>query len=224
MIGSVTTIKHRRNETYFGILVVWLSAISIVSPYMHSLTLSEGKCMPQWDSVQSFTYYAVYTNLSCFVPALIMVIVYTTSIYKLLQGGIPGDNNRVLNEKRRAQYKRITKMFGTIALMYFLLTTPNMVVHFASSYYGTFHLTTYKQHMKLLVSLTYIFYTLSHCNCAVNPFIYAKMYTNVMKSVSRANTYFTRTVHIVRRQTTRNPILLRRRKAECIRFVAESKT
>jgi len=190
VIASVRTIEQNQGRSLLGVFSTWLMAVIVVSPYMYSLEINNGQCaQSKWSKYGSFIYYAVYTNLSCFIPASIMVIVYAKSVYILLRREIPADNKNI-KDKRRLQYKRIVQMFGTIVVLYFLLTTPNMVMSLASSYYGTFSLTSYMDHMELMMSLTYVFFTLSHFNCCVNPFIYAKMHTNIRTSFTRLNTYF----------------------------------
>lgn len=138
----------------------------------------------KWRAIQTFTYYSVYTGVSCFLPVVLLIVIYTTAIYKLSQKDVPGDDKR-LQEKRRKQYKAITIMFGCIAILFFVLTTPYMVLQFLFSYYGTFDQNTYFENYEFFSSLHYAFYTLSQFNSTGNPFIYAKMQNKVKRTMTK---------------------------------------
>lgn len=165
-------------------LVMWLIALCIVFPYTSSLSTRDGVCHNwAWTPVQLFTYYAIYVNLSSFIPALLLILVYSTSIYVLSRKEIPGSEDKKFSARRRNEFVRIMKMFACVAVIFFMLTTPYMIVHFVTSYYGTFDLTAYCRNSRVFTALQYGFYTLSHFNACVNPFIYAKMHTSMKRHV-----------------------------------------
>ena len=168
------------------ILVIWIIAVGIVSPYMNTLSVKRGICHTwDWTRIQVFIYYAVYINLCSFIPAIVIICIYTKSIYLLARKEIPGSEDKTLSAKRKKEFLKIMQMFSCIAIVFFMLTMPYMVVHFISSYYGTFDVMTFCENSKLLMSLQYGFYTLAHFNCCVNPFIYANMHRNMKRTLMK---------------------------------------
>ena len=87
-------------------------------------------------------------------------------------------------------------MFGVISVVFFTLTTPNMAMSFVVSYYGTFDGEAFHRVIGTLQPIQYALYTMSHFNCCVNPFIYARM----QRSLKR---YFTSGVIMFRMVTGR---------------------
>lgn len=185
VIGSIKTIHHSPKRSVFINLIIWMLALAVVSPYMHAQEVRFGSCWAyKWEPIHTFIYYSVYIGLSCFVPVVLLIGIYSAAIYMLSQKEVPGEDTR-LHERRKKQYKGLTIMFGSIVLLFFVLTTPYMVFQFIVSYYGTFDLTYYFGHHELFMSLHYAFYTISHFNCCGNPFIYAKMHKNLRRSLTK---------------------------------------
>lgn len=172
---------NTRKMVRYEILAVWLFAFTTVSPYMDALSVRNGICHSwKWSPRQLFLYYAFYINLGCFLPAFILTNVYAKSIYLLSH-----NEHQTVNERRKKQFKRITAMFTCIIVLFFLLTIPYMIVHFISSYYGTYDITRYCNNSQLLTSLTYGFYTVAHMNYCINPFVYVTMHPRIKKSLNK---------------------------------------
>lgn len=144
---------------------------------MDSLHVKNNVCYTwKWTPYDNFLYHAFYVNLCSFVPLVLMIIIYTKSIYCLSRV-----DNRNDRRRRNSHIKRITKMFACIVSVFFVLTVPYMVVHFITSYYGTYEIMTYCRNIELYTSLTYAFYTLFNFNACANPFIYAIMHPSVKR-------------------------------------------
>lgn len=172
-------------------ILSWIISFAIVSPFTSTLTVIDNQCRNEWSEPSIFAYYAVYCNLSCFVPAVTMLIMYTISHHFLRQHVVPG-NNVTLELKRRKQFSKLSKMFTIIVIVFFMLTMPSMIVHFVASYYGTFETDVYWNIVGFVQPLQYVTFTISHFNCIVNPFVYARMYTNLKATYTR----FVRTLKI----------------------------
>ena len=69
---------------YIKISLAWLASILVVTPYTSSLTMNHaGVCGTEWSTLQYYSYYMVYISLSCFVPALVLIVIQARLAYLL---------------------------------------------------------------------------------------------------------------------------------------------
>ena len=137
-----------------------------------------------WKSIHVYIYYMVYISLSCFLPAIILFIIYTTSACLLSAKVKSKSKTSIFTEKQR-HFKRLSKIVVLISLVFFMLTMPNAIYHFVFMYYGTFE-GIHDNQKKTYQALSYVCHTLSHCNSFINPFIYAGMQKTLKKMVRDA--------------------------------------
>ncbi|XP_057303400.1 C-C chemokine receptor type 1-like [Hydractinia symbiolongicarpus] len=189
VIRSARAIHISRKRCLIEISCAWIIAFFIVSPYMfvHKYNRQKETCYDDWDttdtrqdSIRRLIYFSVYECFACFIPAIIMVVVYLQSISKLRSHHIPG-NHACLERNRKHKNMQIIKMFGLIVFVFFTLTTPYMVSVFVVIYYMAYDKDFYTQHIELFFNLSYALFILAGFNCCVNPFIYAGMHQDVRK-------------------------------------------
>lgn len=189
VIRSSRAIHISRKRCLLEISCAWIIAFFIVSPYtfVHKYNRQKETCYDDWDttdtrrdSIHRLIYFSVYECFACFIPAIIMVVVYLQSISKLRSHHIPG-NHECLERNRKHKNMQIIKMFGLIVFVFFTLTTPYMVSVFVVIYYMAYDKDFYMQHIELFFNLSYALFILAGFNCCVNPFIYAGMHQDVRK-------------------------------------------
>lgn len=189
VIRSSRAIHISRKRCLLEISCAWIIAFFIVSPYtfVHKYNRLKETCYDDWDttdtrrdSIHRLIYFSVYECFACFIPAIIMVVVYLQSISKLRSHHIPG-NHECLERNRKHKNMQIIKMFGLIVFVFFTLTTPYMVSVFVVIYYMAYDKDFYMQHIELFFNLSYALFILAGFNCCVNPFIYAGMHQDVRK-------------------------------------------
>lgn len=173
------------------VLLLWLACILVVSPYIYVLRVIQGACFDDWNAHSKFTYYAFIQSLSCFIPMIIMVVVYTLSAREMKQKKVPGENDR-LHTRRRKRIQSMTQMFGVIVVIFFLMTTPYMVSSFVVAYYGTFNRQKYAENRDLLVNLQYATYTLMAFNACIDPLIYSVRYNDLRNGFKNTMSTITR--------------------------------
>lgn len=183
MIRSELTITCNIRRAVSESACTWLISILATVPYTYHLTYAFGTCYENWSAIASFTYFTVYISLTSFVPIFLMCLTYTISIVKLYRFDVPGDDKRYL-VKRIKQNRKIVKMFGSIVLLYFTITTPYMTSYLISSIYSIFAFHTYVRNLKVFYYTIMVTYTIASFNCCVNPFAYATMHNNMKKTVS----------------------------------------
>jgi len=183
---SKMVVGHQRSRRHslYVVVLLWLSAIIIVSPFTSVTKLVNGQCTYRCTQAYMFIYYAVYTTFTCFLPLCLIVAMRFLSDYVLQKRVIPGEG-KSMEIRRKQQYLGITKIFSVIAVLFFLLTGPGMVVSFVVSYYGTFKPEVYWKTIELAQPLHYFTYTLSHFNSCINPFIYAQIHRFAKKFLTK---------------------------------------
>lgn len=161
--------------------MVWFLSIAIVSPYMYVNRVTNGACYDHWTNLERFIYYAVLQCFSCFVPIMIMAVVYTLSTIAIKKKRIPGEYGR-LHVRRQKRVQKMTKMFGIIVVVFFVMTTPYLVSFFVAAYYGTFNEKKYLKNIHVLTNINYATYTLMAFNACIDPFIYSIRYKEMSKA------------------------------------------
>ncbi|XP_057303399.1 neuropeptides B/W receptor type 1-like [Hydractinia symbiolongicarpus] len=193
VIASTKTIRQSKTRSLIEIGGAWLLALCIVSPfaYKHTYVLKYDICYDAWHTTDGFLdrlrrliYYSVYEGFGCFIPMIIMGIVYTKSVIILNNRQVPG-NNKTLEVKRKKQNKRIIKMFGTIVFVFLALTTPYMINVIIVVYYQAYRMKKYLENTEFFFNLNYGLFTLSAFNSCINPFIYARMHHSMKKSFNK---------------------------------------
>ena len=124
-------------------------------------------------------YVTVLESASCFLPVLIMVVVYALSSIRINQHVMPGADKKA-ECQRILQNRNMTRMFSTVVLVFFLLVTPYSVYSLLKKYkvYRMKDFETY-------IYLTHFLHGVSTLNHCVNPFIYARMHRNMKTSFTK---------------------------------------
>ena len=131
-----------------------------------------------------FAYFATHQIITCFIPAITLTVVYGTSIYKLKKMKIPGENKRSFL-RRKQKNKSIMIMFGSIAAIFFVLTTPYTIAFTVIAIHANYNYPVYKSNRALYQRVIEGLYTLNACSAAVNPFVYAYMHKDIKRKMVR---------------------------------------
>lgn len=173
-----------------------------MSPYIHVSHINNDVCNAHWKkNSDKLIYFCILEGVSCVIPIFIMTVVYTISSRKLQKRKVPSDDKH-LSQKRKRQTHKITSMFRTIVVIFFLLTAPYMTCIFMTSWCLSYKLC--KDNREVLNYISYISYTLASFNSTVNPFIYARMHRGLNRRArKRLSDWKNKTLKRARASTTR---------------------
>lgn len=203
VIRNKQVIVRTMKRASFEVIFIFVLAIGMVMPYSYYLQISPQKstneiCEESWSQQEKFIYYAVMVTCTSFIPMMIMIFVYSISMLKLLRFEIPSCDNRRILAKRLKQNNKILKMFGTIVILFFCITTSHMIIHFIVSIYTSFHpekVYGYNRTFNYAMLISYAFNSFNHC---VNPFVY----TNKHPSLRKVRKRIFSTITMPRKQET----------------------
>lgn len=180
MIKSNVPIPQIRRRTVAEALSVWMLSALITIPRAFYFKLRDGHCYdPNFDL--RYGYYVLVEILLCVLPIVAMVVIYTASGCFIMRKNIPNGNTQLVAQ-RRAQYKRMARMFGVLVLIFIAFTAPYSIVKFVI-YYKKQYLTIVQIPVNdpVLIYLEHSFKVLLSIHYCINPYIYAKMHHSLSK-------------------------------------------
>ena len=160
----------------FFILATWIVAMTVLSPYTFALKLVEypGKlaCEIRWNEVfgesSSFANYALALYLVfCYLPIVLLVILYSIIVVKLKTQKVPGQQSVNAERQRAKRNRNVLKMAIAIVAGFVLCWVPWTVI--------TLVLLSALESDRTLPCDFYLYngigFFISLLSCAINPFI-----------------------------------------------------
>ena len=178
-------IRHSRqiNSTadvcnIIGIIQAWLVAGLLTSPYMYYMEDRDGQCWDWWDTkLQKFIWTVVLFTGWLVVPMLILLVVYPLSYRYLRKFTFRESKSDVKNSQSKSRLKRnrrIARIFSTIIIVFFILTTPYAIFYFIWMYLAHYDTVYFEKHLPTFLKCNYILYFIASLNSTINPYIYAQ--------------------------------------------------
>ena len=171
----------------FLILVTWIVAMAISSPYLfaHKLVEFHGRlvCLWYWKEESSSTesYYLSLFVVGVFSPLVVIAILYIIIFLKLKSQRSPGEQSANAGQQRQQRERNVLKMAIAIVLGFAVCWLPNAIGWFASvSWFASDVLSCGFQYF-MTVS-----YFMFQANCAINPcicFIFSRNYREGLKTL-----------------------------------------
>ncbi|XP_047138089.1 neuropeptide Y receptor type 1 [Hydra vulgaris] len=192
VLSRTTTVSHYRISAVWKIIVVWSIATASVAPYCNALNIdrNDNSCYDKWSSKEiKFAYYASHQIIASFLPGITLAIVYGISIYKLKRMKIPGENKRSFL-RRKQMNKSMMLMFGSIAVIFFILTLPYTIAFSIVAIQQIYNNPVYTSNKAVYQRIIEGLYALSACSAAVNPFVYAYMHKDIKRKMTRKASQF----------------------------------
>ena len=121
----------------FFILATWIVAMAVLSPGLFAFKLVEysGKlaCERRWNEAfresSSFAYYvlAIYVVV-CYVPTVLLVILYSIIVIKLKTQKLPGQQSNNAEQQRAKRNRNVLKMATAIVVGFVLCWVPWSII------------------------------------------------------------------------------------------------
>ena len=174
----------------FFILVTWISAMAVVSPYLLAFKIVENpgglQCAPQWNEAlgESFSvknYFLALFVVFLYIPIVMLTILYSIIVIKLKSRKIPGEQSAIAEQQRAKRNRNVLKMAIAIVLGFALSWVPYSV------YVLLFNFERGSLPCGFFVYET-ITWLMAVSNCAINPcicFIFSSNYRNALKRLLR---------------------------------------
>ena len=118
----------------FFILVTWIVAIAVMSPYLiaHKLVEYSGKlaCERRWNKSSSFAnYFLGLYVVFLYIPTVLLVILYSIIVIKLKTQKIPGEQSDNAEQQRAKRNRNVQKMAIAIVIGFVLCWLPWSIIH-----------------------------------------------------------------------------------------------
>ena len=161
-----------RAKLKFLIPLTWFVGVCFHTPYFFIVKLVEvgGKayCVTSWspvfdDKVAKRNYFLVAFVLLYAVPLILLSMFYTAIIVLLKQKKLTRTQNKHYRRLRRQQYRSVLKMFVSIVCVFFVCSTPMLVVAF---------LLLFRENTCLPKNLRFVFMLFAQSYPAWNPIVY----------------------------------------------------
>ena len=160
----------------FFILATWIVAMAVVSPYLLAFKLVEypGKlaCEFRWNEAfgesSSFAHYALALYLVfCYLPTVLLVILYSIIVFTLKSQKIPGEQSVNAEQQRAKRNRNVLKMAIAFVVGFVLCWVPSSIINLL--------LLSALESDRTLPCDLYLYngigYIISLLSCAINPFI-----------------------------------------------------
>ena len=168
------------------ILATWIVAMAIFSPYLVAFKLVDYQgglaCRLRWNEAfgefSSFEYYfPSILVVFCFIPLVIIAILYIIIYLKLKSHKIPGEQSVNAGQQRQQRERNVLKMAIAIVLGFAVCWLPCSIVwllcYFAPN--GSQYLFSYQ-----------VAVVIARANCATNPcicFLFSRSYREGLKNL-----------------------------------------
>ena len=171
------------------ILATWIVAVAVNSPYLFIFELVEyperAWCVVEWEklfgessSVSSFVL-ATY-SLIIFIPALLLVILYSIIVIKLKIQLHPGEQSSNSQQQRHRRNRNVLQMSIAIVTVFVLCCLPGSINSLITRYQDTFG------HLSCSFWIYYeVTAYVAKAYCAINPIICFMFSSNYQKALKR---------------------------------------
>jgi len=174
----------------FLILVTWIVAMAISSPYLFGLKLveSHGRLVCLWHWKEAFgesssieSYFLSLFVVGVFIPFVVIAVLYIIIFLKLKSQRSPGKQSTNAEQQRQQRERNVLKMAIAIVLGFTICFLPYTVSWFASvSRFASDLLSCGFQYFR---SVSYFMF---QANCAINPcicFIFSRNYREGLRTL-----------------------------------------
>ena len=173
----------------FFILGTWIIAMAVYSPYLVAFELAVYPgllvCVLRWneafgESPSLANYLIALSVVLCYIPIVMLAILYSIIVIKLKSQNIPGEQSANAEQQRAKRNKNVLKMAIAIVLGFVLCWVPFSITSLL--------LLTRDSLPCSLFIYWYISWFMTVSNCAVNPcicFIFSSNYRNELKRLLR---------------------------------------
>ncbi|EDO46212.1 predicted protein, partial [Nematostella vectensis] len=175
--------RWKGRRLYCKIASIFAFAAMVVIPYMLVLNLSATSgikdCVEEWPE-PAFAYKQAYTMvlflLQYAVPLVVMIVLYSIALQSLSNANKTAVkyNHQNLEETRREQHFKVTKMFIIVVIVFAISMFPNQVLWLWVDY-GDF---SNHPHFPVTAVVCRLF---TYSNSVLNPFIYG-LYSKEFRS------------------------------------------
>ena len=175
----------------FLILATWIIAMAVQSPYLFAYKLFECQgglvCDRRWKEV--FGESSSYSNyllpilmIFCFIPLVLIAILYVIIYIKLKSQKIPGEQSANAGQQRQQRERNVLKMAIAIVLGFAVCCLP-----FSIYWFLWFFVSDIRSFCGFQYFANFAFFMV-HINCATNPcicIIFSKNYRIGLKNLFR---------------------------------------
>ena len=173
----------------FFILVTWIIAMAVFSPYLFAVKLVEypGRlvCALRWKEVfgefsSLDNYHFSYVIIFYSIPLVLIVILYIILYIKLKSQKTPGEQSANAGQQRQQRERNVLKMAIAIVLGFALCLLPNTVVEFLAFFDSDI------RSCGFVYFFFFFGYVMFCANCAINPcicFIFSRNYHEGLKTL-----------------------------------------
>ena len=170
----------------FFILATWIIAMASYSPYLFAFKLVDYQgglaCRLRWNEafgeyLAVENYFASLLVVICFIPLVIIAILYIIIYLKLKSHKIPGEHSVIAGQQRQQRERNVLKMAIAIVVGFAVCFLPLSIVLFL--YYFASNRFQYVFSVQVTV-------VIARANCATNPcicFSFSRSYREGLKTL-----------------------------------------
>ena len=174
----------RSKLCFFFILATWFITMAVLSPYLFAFKLVEYPgglvCELRWKEVfgesSSYSnYFGPILMIFCFIPLLLIAILYITIYVKLKSQKIPGEQSSNAEKQRQQRERNVLKMTIAIVLGFAVCFVPHFIFWFLVFFVPD----------KSSCGFRFFALFMTRIYCAMNPcicFIFSKNYRTGLKN------------------------------------------
>ena len=175
----------------FFILVTWIVAMAILSPYLFGFKLFEYQgsgLVCTWDWKEAFgesssfeSYFLSIFVALIFIPFVVIAILYIIIFLKLKSQKSPGEQSANAGQQRQQRERNVLKMAIAIVLGFAVCFLPNAIGSFLYFFTSDTVLSACGFHYFSIVATF-----MAQANCALNPcicFIFSRNYREGLKTL-----------------------------------------
>ena len=196
LVAVAFPIKYHQitvNKRRFLIILTWILAMAIHSPYFYTFRLDsktgETLCISNWEPAfdHESTHTRYYTALLVsvlIVPLVAVSILQTITLVKLRNDKMAPFRGSTANERLTKRNKKLLKMSVVIVLAFALCWLPFLAVHFFLLYFPS-SIPRCSLGFQIFMQFVILF---SLCHCTVNPcicFIFMRRVRLILKPGNR---------------------------------------
>jgi len=176
----------------FFILATWVVALAFFAPYMIVAKVDEGtqgtfQCYFDWYGTFEGSwpienhYITVYTAFS-FIPAVLLVILYSIILIKLKLQAPPGEELTNATKQRERKNRNVLRMAIAIVLAFFFCSVPIITTNLIMVSQPVDSSIWYSCVFWLFTELAHLIF---NANCAINPLICLTFSNNYRQGLKR---------------------------------------
>ena len=172
----------------FFILATWIIAMASYSPYLFAFKLVDYQgglaCRLRWNEafeeyLSIENYFASVLVVFCFMPLVIIAVLYIIIYLKLKSHKIPGEHSVNTGQQRLQRERNVLKMAIAIVVGFAVCFLPLGIAWFLSSFASSIRSCSFQYFFSVVVIM-------ARANCATNPcicFLFSRSYREGLKNL-----------------------------------------